>query len=277
MRKRNNRKKKNNGLLHKNDWCLLACAAIFLAFSLIKCSNLALFSGIRDEFTSFFQGGTAVSAMAENIGEKVKASSSEIFSGDTVKAFAEKFFSEDDNPSTLPEDKSSEDELLSSSYASELSLPSADIFQNEHDPENVSRQAFFLPFSYQRPVNGILSCAFGYRLHPIDQVVKFHYGIDLAAKEGTPIYAFATGTVTECGENSIYGNYFVLSHTDAFSTFYGHCSKLLVHTGQTVVKGQKIAYVGNTGKSTGSHLHFEIRKEAFTLDPTYYVHYDAQI
>lgn len=277
MRTRNRKKKK--GSIRKNDIRLLVCAAIFLVFSLLKCSNASVFSSIRDEFTTFFEEGNTVSTMAEDIGEKVKDSSSEFFSSDAVKAFAEKFFSSDSNPSTEGEDKDSEDELLSSSsfltLNSELSLKTI-VFQNSNDPSDVSREDFSIPFSYQKPVEGIISCGFGYRLHPIDKVIKFHYGIDIAAEEGTPIYSFANGTVKECGKNNIYGYYLCIKHKNNFYTFYGHCKKLYVKKGQTVQMGEQIASVGSTGKSTGNHLHFEIRKGDYKLNPTYYITYDSQ-
>jgi murein DD-endopeptidase MepM/ murein hydrolase activator NlpD len=89
----------------------------------------------------------------------------------------------------------------------------------------------------------------------------------LGASEGTHIHAFAAGTVERVGYNSVYGNYLLLAHDDGFSTFYGHCQKVLVAEGQRVVMGQRVALVGNTGKSTGPHLHFEIRRKGYRLDP----------
>ena len=277
MRKRRRISKKKKRQVSKNDWGILMCVAIFLVFSLIKCSNISIFSQAREEFANFFQSGTAIATMAEDIGEKVKASSSRIFSEDAVKTFASKIFTEEstnqEGSSAEPEDKSSENELLSSSYTSEQGIPTDCIFQNPEDPSGISREAFDVPFSYQKPVEAVLSCGFGFRNHPIDHVQTFHTGLDLAAKESTPIFAFADGVVTECGENAVYGNYLKLKHENDFYTFYGHCNQILLRTGQTVSKGEKIAYVGNTGKSTGPHLHFEIWKGRYRLDPSYYVAY----
>lgn len=281
MRKRRRSSRKKNNQISKNDWGILMCVAIFLIFSLIKCSNVSILSQAREEFANFFQSGTAIATMAEDIGEKVKASSSHVFSEDAVKTFASKIFAEDsknqEKSSDESEDKSSENELLSSSYTSEWGISTDHIFQNSEDPSNISREKFEMPFSYEKPVEAILSCGFGFRNHPIDHVQTFHTGLDLAAKENTPIYAFANGVVEDCGENSVYGKYLKLKHENDFYTFYGHCNQILLHTGQTVSKGEKIAYVGNTGKSTGPHLHFEIWKGRYRLDPSYYVVYALSI
>lgn len=140
-------------------------------------------------------------------------------------------------------------------------------------PDKVDLTDYAMVFSHQNPVKAAITSPFGYRDHPIDGEYKFHYGYDLGAVTGTEIYAFADGKVTAAGTNNIYGNYFIVTHQDGFSSFYGHCSKLLIKEGQEVKKGEKIALVGATGKVTGSHLHFEIRRNGKILDPGYYVSY----
>jgi murein DD-endopeptidase MepM/ murein hydrolase activator NlpD len=134
-------------------------------------------------------------------------------------------------------------------------------------PDIVDFSAHEIPFQFTNPIHAPLTSPFGYRIHPIDNVPGFHLGVDLGASEGTHIHAFAAGTVEKVGYNSIYGNFVLVSHDDGFSTFYGHCQKVAVKERQKVNLGQKIAYVGNTGKSTGPHLHFEIRRNGYHLDP----------
>jgi murein DD-endopeptidase MepM/ murein hydrolase activator NlpD len=97
--------------------------------------------------------------------------------------------------------------------------------------------------------------------------LAFHTGIDIAAPRGTPVKAVADGTVTEAGKSEVYGSYIIIEHKDSISSFYGHCDKLGVKKGSKVNAGQIIASVGDTGLSTGNHLHFEVRKNGVAIDP----------
>jgi murein DD-endopeptidase MepM/ murein hydrolase activator NlpD len=137
-------------------------------------------------------------------------------------------------------------------------------------PEQVLKTAPKLAFSYVMPVKGYLSSNFGYRIHPIQHELLFHFGIDLAASMNTSITAFASGTVAETGYTSYYGNYVKILHSGGILSFYGHCNKIVVKKGQKVSKGAKIAYVGSTGESTGPHLHFELRKGQNITNPEGY-------
>lgn len=121
------------------------------------------------------------------------------------------------------------------------------------------------------PVLGELSSAYGYRNHPLDGNYSFHKGVDLAADKGTPVAAFAAGTVDYIGESDAYGLYIQLNHGNGITTFYCHCSELYARKGEMVELGQTIAAVGNTGKTTGSHLHFELKSDGVLLNPTYYI------
>lgn len=108
-------------------------------------------------------------------------------------------------------------------------------------PANVSYAVSELPFAHGSPVAGYTSSGFGYRLHPLENKVKFHYGTDFAANSGTTVCAFADGTVLAAGQSEGYGNYVKLGHAGGYATLYGHCSKLLVRAGETVTLGQPIA------------------------------------
>lgn len=121
------------------------------------------------------------------------------------------------------------------------------------------------------PVLGELSSAYGYRDHPLDGEYSFHKGVDLAADKGTPIAAFAAGTVDYIGESDAYGLYIQLNHGNGITTFYCHCSELLARKGETVELGQTIATVGDTGKTTGAHLHLELKHDGVLLNPAYYI------
>jgi len=118
------------------------------------------------------------------------------------------------------------------------------------------------PLHYKR-----IASPFGYRIHPVTHKNTFHAGLDLPAKHGTPIYAPASGVVVYAAKKGAYGNFLLLAHSYGFKTAYGHLSRFAVKSGEYVSKGQKIAYVGSTGRSTGPHLHYEIRYLTKWVDP----------
>jgi murein DD-endopeptidase MepM/ murein hydrolase activator NlpD len=120
-----------------------------------------------------------------------------------------------------------------------------------------------------------LSSGFGYRIDPVYKTVKFHPGLDFSAPQGTPIYATAEGTVQTAGNlGNGYGNHIVIQHGYSYSTLYGHMSRIKAKRGQRVKRGEVIGYVGSTGKSTGSHLHYEVFKGKKRLDPIYFFYND---
>jgi murein DD-endopeptidase MepM/ murein hydrolase activator NlpD len=118
-----------------------------------------------------------------------------------------------------------------------------------------------------RPAQGRLSSGFGMRVHPISRRRRLHAGIDIAAPTGTPIIAAAPGVVIFSGWRGGYGNAVIIDHGGGLSTLYGHCSRLLVKSGQRVKQGQRIALMGSTGYSTGPHLHFETRINGKPVNP----------
>lgn len=126
--------------------------------------------------------------------------------------------------------------------------------------------------SYIWPLPGYLpGSAYGWRLHPILGVMKFHAGEDIGAPSGTPILASDSGTVVISGYNAGgYGNYVTISHGNGRVTLYGHMTSRAVASGDVVTQGQVIGYVGSTGMSTGPHLHFEVRVNGVTTDPKTY-------
>ncbi|WP_322924654.1 peptidoglycan DD-metalloendopeptidase family protein [Paenibacillus campi] len=124
------------------------------------------------------------------------------------------------------------------------------------------------------PVVGArISSPFGYRIHPITGEYKMHTGVDLAAPQGTPIYAADSGTVVVASWMNGYGNVVIIDHGNGIQTLYAHIRNggTLVHVGQTVERGQQIAEVGSTGNSTGPHCHFEVRINGTPVDPMGYL------
>ena len=112
---------------------------------------------------------------------------------------------------------------------------------------------------------------FKMRLHPVTGVYKLHTGMDIGCGTGTPVVAAQAGTVITATYNTAYGNYIVINHGNGVSTLYAHNSKLLVSVGQKVTQGQQISKSGNTGYSTGPHMHFEVLVNGNPQNPRNYV------
>ena len=121
--------------------------------------------------------------------------------------------------------------------------------------------------SFSQPADGPITSNYGMRFHPILKRNRMHTGIDIGAGSGSPIRAAAAGTVTFRGTMSGYGNVILIDHGGGTSTLYAHCSSLVAHEGQQVSQGQLIARVGSTGRATGPHLHFEVRRNGEPVNP----------
>ena len=166
-------------------------------------------------------------------------------------------------------------EILVEEYGSNVILDNPTYNPPEEEGDGISTGNYINPCpSYTR-----ISSPFGYRIHPVDGTKKFHKGIDLAASKGAKVQAFDGGKVTkiktncevgdgECGGGA--GNYVVIDHGNGMLTRYYHLSKVLVKTGQNVSIGQLIGEVGNTGKSTGAHLHFGVQVNEEYVNPQNY-------
>ena len=126
-------------------------------------------------------------------------------------------------------------------------------------------------FSWPAPSYTRISDDYGYRIHPILKVQQFHNGIDMAAPGGSPILAAYDGKVVAAAYSSSMGNYIMIDHGDSLYTIYMHASALYVSKGQEVSKGEKIAAVGTTGRSTGNHLHFSVRLNGSYVNPWSYL------
>ena len=147
----------------------------------------------------------------------------------------------------------------------------APVYTPSAQPANTDLLQQVLGFAYTTPVQGQLSSGFGLRTDPLEGGSRFHYGLDIAAQQGAVVSSFAAGTVTVVAESSDLGRYVTVSHTNGFSTLYAHCARVTASTGQQVSCGDPIAEVGDTGRTTGSHLHFELHHGSTYLNPIYYV------
>lgn len=129
-------------------------------------------------------------------------------------------------------------------------------------------RSLFLGTAFVSPLTvGKLSSYFGVRKDPIDHAHKFHAGVDIACPINSPVYASRDGMVVFSGVMGGYGNLVILKHSRDYFTLYGHLNKIFVQKGAIVTAGQLIAKSGNTGRTTGPHLHFEIRKNSKPINP----------
>ncbi|MEY8521548.1 peptidase M23 [bacterium 1XD8-76] len=126
-------------------------------------------------------------------------------------------------------------------------------------------------FAFPAPSMTRISDEYGNRMHPILGVEQFHNGVDMAAPNGSPILAAYDGEVVAAAYSGSMGNYIMIDHGDSLYTIYMHASALYVSKGDLVAKGQKIAAVGSTGRSTGPHLHFSVRKNGSYVSPWGYL------
>ena len=127
------------------------------------------------------------------------------------------------------------------------------------------------------PVHGTISSPFGMRTHPISGQRRMHRGIDIVARRGTPVRCVLPGTVLKSGWKPGYGIFVYVRHSDDIETRYGHLDELYVRDGQRVFEGEVLGTLGSTGKSTGAHLHFEIREHGTPKDPQNYLPQTEQV
>lgn len=130
-------------------------------------------------------------------------------------------------------------------------------------------QMFGSPFEFNWYYN--VSSYYGYRIHPISGANQLHNGLDIGVPEGTKVLAGLTGTVTESSYNESYGNYVVIKNSKGYELRYAHLKSRSVSAGSAIVKGDEIGQAGNTGNSTGSHLHIELLKNGERMNPIFYL------
>lgn len=121
------------------------------------------------------------------------------------------------------------------------------------------------------PAKGQITSGFGYRHHPITGEHAMHEGLDISNSRWTPIFATADGFVTTCNNNGNFGNLVVLDHGNGYSTKYGHLTKIMVEKGQLVKRYGLIGYMGDTGRATGIHLHYEVHRDGAPQNPEKYI------
>ncbi len=147
---------------------------------------------------------------------------------------------------------------------------SAVMVSTSYDNMKIMAEEIKNKYKFVLPTTGTVSCGFGNRSSNNKNISSFHLGIDIANNIGTDIISSCDGVVEEVSNNYVYGNYVKIVKDDLLIV-YAHCSKTLVKRGDNISVGQKIALMGDTGNATGSHLHFEVRKNGLVINPEYII------
>jgi len=235
------------------------CAALFVALTGVKFAFPEHSGRIRAQLLAVIEGDDDYASMVSTMGEK-------LYSGELKDELLQAFAKTEERV------KQHALEAIETSPETDPLHDDENSAQSEEKlPEDVMADQPELPFDYCCPVMGQNSSGFGYREHPIDGVVKFHYGTDFAAETGESVHAFASGYVFAAGSNDSYGNYLILEHEGGCRSLYAHLSAFEIKEGDAVEKGQMIGRVGQSGNATGPHLHFELTIDGMYLDPEYYV------
>ena len=282
---RTQQKKSGHGFVYLR---LMICAGIIAAAFILKYTNSPMLDKISRRVNEEMQVSEAVEAVSraakldEGISAVFGTKEKETAQSDTA-VFGNDYYIGEQGKEIEEEikkelEKNAEEEKRLSAEALSFQMTNEELSDDTKaevfripPPSYCSYEKKTLGFKYATPLRGVITSKFGYRDHPIITDASFHTGLDIAAKKGTAVGAFADGTVVETGRNSTYGNYVRISHAGGFYSFYGHNSKVIVKKGQKVKLGQKVCEVGSTGMSTGPHLHFEIRANNIRLDPALYI------
>ncbi len=248
---------------------LYICAAIFIALTAVRLASPALADRISEGISRALCMEREQTEAAVELGRSLAE-------GDVLETLLRRFDNDDAQarpaaaPSPEPTPEPTPAPQPTEHPAVAAFLASQAVYSDYAVPETVSYERPELPFEYASPVSGVSSSGFGYRVHPIKNEVRYHYGTDLAAATGTPISAFADGTIVAQGDSDSFGKYVMIDHAGGYRTLYAHCSELCMSCG-AVKKGDTIALVGSTGAATGPHLHFELERSGVYLNPEFYI------
>lgn len=259
-------------VMHMNRTKILIASAVFLLLTAIKLFVPSAAIWMREKAKEVLDYDMNYIAVFENISHKLNFGADEAVAVSAVETLSP---SAQAKPLCLiveeAESSGEADETPAEPEAVAAFLAAQAIYSAYDLPENVDYTYAPIPFPYTQPVSGSQSSGFGYRIHPIANELRFHYGTDVSANTGDSVCAFADGTVTFAGYCDSFGNYIRIDHGDGWDSLYAHCSALTVQTGASVTAGEEIAKAGATGLVTGPHLHFELRHDGIYINPEYYI------
>lgn len=276
---RDKTEKRQFSLYRKMAIQILICILIYLIFSLIKEANYLFSENIINKTKEFLNTDINFTIISSNINEfwKNNKDKFKIFTNneETNLENTNNEQNNDDNEQNKKEDEKNNKENNNQNEQENnttTGIGGASSNENTQVDEKTKKSQMELDAEYikknfkmQLPVKAKVTSSYGKREE--DKIVSAdHYGIDLGVVIGTTVVAAMEGTVTLVSNEGEYGTHVKIVNKD-ITTIYAHCSKILVKKGAKIKKGQKIALSGNTGKTTGPHLHFEIRRNTRTVDP----------
>lgn len=235
-----------------------------------------LCAGLCLSFLVLLTSGDSIRSFSES--EGVEALSSSVRALIEKNDLAASFFGLAEPPSPPLHENESGEDADGSEAEDEESAPVFSFTGGLGSAEYVElHNASNYRISGQIPVTGTVSSRYSFRKNPFygvyadEDEYEFHSGVDIAADEGTEILCYLDGKVESCGLSASYGYYLCVDHGDGLKTLYAHASELLCFEGDEVKRGQPIALVGETGRATGPHLHFEVYENGQTTDPEKYL------
>lgn len=246
----------------------LVCLIIFGAVFTLSKTQSPFFDAIKDTFSDELSKNIKKEDIEEAFKQIGGLSSAEETDETTVPETTDETANVKESATTTEKSTEETDENLTVSVIAEGGSDVSVDSKNEI-PSNVSLKNYKLNRTMYLPVKGSVSSKFGFRIHPISGDYGFHSGIDLAADSGTEIHAAFDGTVVKADYDKWNGNYLKIKHDNGIMTVYCHCKKLYVEEGTVVRGGEIIALVGSTGSSTEPHLHFEIRIDDVSYNPSF--------
>jgi len=276
-------------LRFSGSYAMALVAALFVLAALV-CAGLLTFATVRENHQLRSSKGQLKALNSEQTKEIRRLSAAALAYNNTIKAFtakygqiAQKYLSNEGGAACLSAaDCASIGSIASSGARIETALhdlrqatPGTPADSSSKLENDLAVYLSALPTGW--PVRGTVSSPFGGRIDPFSGGASFHPGLDITAPAGRLVVAAGSGIVVEVGNmGDGYGNKVVISHNDSISTLYGHLSAILVKKGEIVKEGDPIGRVGSTGRSTGDHLHFEIRVDGTPVNPLAYLASDKK-
>lgn len=266
---REGREKKQLLLYKKLIIQVLICVLIYLIFSLIKDTNYVFSENVINKTKEFLNTDINFETISEKVSQFFQANQDKLnFLNNWIKEDEENEKNKENSNDQVNEQINVENTLTGAGGATSNEVAvvasskddSSKKTQMEIDAKYIKKN-----FSMQIPLKGTITSRYGER-EETKIITANHQGIDIAVNEGTTIVSAMEGKVSLVSKEGEYGTHVKIVNKD-ITTIYAHCSKILVKEGQNIKKGQKIALSGNTGRTTGPHLHFEIRRENRTIDP----------
>lgn len=242
---------------------LVVCCLALAAAVVVQLVGGDIYRNVRDKYIELFCDPTSVSEVLETLSSRLsfKDDKSPAVTDTTVQAMAV----------VTATDKATEQLAAKGDGYGDSADDSMAMPKNKILLKSVANTGNTATNNMALPVVGTVTSDFGYRIHPIYGTRLFHNGVDIGADTGSNIMAALSGKVETAAYNDSYGYHVILDHGNEFRTVYAHCSKLLVEKGQQIEKGSVIALVGSTGVATGPHLHFEVRRGEFKVNPAWLV------